>query len=92
MHKEWRRKTHKYASGSTLIVGKVTVGDYFWDSTPPKGATARWRLTVTLPGISFKEGFTHCETEEQAKAQIERAVDRWLEWLNHEPVPDNRLL
>lgn len=92
MHKEWRKKEHKYAHGSYLNIGRVTaVASYDWN--PAKRDDPKpWKLHVALPGLTFKEGFTHTATEEEAKAQIERAVDRWLEWLNHEDLQEGQLL
>lgn len=93
MQKTWHKKTGKYSTGETLVVGKVAVAEYHWDSLKPKdGPVLNYRMNILLPGISFKEGFTHRETPEEAKAAIERAVDRWLEWLNHEELPEGQLL
>ncbi|MCE9564606.1 MAG: hypothetical protein K8U57_21440 [Planctomycetes bacterium] len=70
----WKDSTGRYVSSESARLGKIRVGSVFFDGTT-RGA-ARYRASVRLPQAPEPEG--NFETEELAKAWVEKCVRGWI--------------
>lgn len=73
----WEQPTYRYGSGQRAKLGKWIVGGYHWNATRAKGDKENlYSVTCNLPGIKDTSGTVN--TEEEAKALIERTVAHWV--------------
>ena len=74
---EWKKATGPFASGHALHVGKWIVGGVHYDSGKPRDSLLHYKATCRLPGVRADLG--NFETEEQARAKVERSVMYWFD-------------
>lgn len=66
----------RYSQGRDAFLGKWRVGWFGYDGTHSRGDPKKYKATCALPGM--KDHLGNFETEEEAKAQLIKAVDVWL--------------
>lgn len=66
----------QYSTGHDAFLGKWRVGWVGWDSLSNRDDPRKYKATCSLSGIKATLG--NYETEEAARAQLEKAVEVWL--------------
>lgn len=85
MKLDWRQQTGQYQYGYDLYLGDYCIGSIHQPVQSKSYTGPRWRPETTLPGIRVRQGLLF-ETDEQAKAALERVVLLWLKGIE---VPEH---
>lgn len=80
---KWVVDDRQYMSGSRCYLGKWEVGASHYDGCRSKDDPKKYLASCMLPGI--KSNLDSYETEEEAKARVERAVNHWLNNIEYNP-------
>ena len=73
---KWKTDEQQYAIGSILYAGKWPVGGAHYDGARNRHDPKKYKATCALPGIKRELGYF--ETDEEARAVAESAVNYWM--------------
>lgn len=73
----WQKPKENRVQGERLLLGRIAVGEWEYDSTLPKETKAVYGAICKLPGIRRDAG--HHESISEARSALEALVNTWIE-------------
>ena len=76
---KWVKTQAQYQSGGALLLNRIRVGNFYWNSMRSLGDkddARRWVGQVDLPSLKIKR--VYGATEEEVRSNMEKVVTNWF--------------